>query len=241
MSMRALLLSAEPLAVAVGSRRLIGAGFEVEVETKPTAVLRRLLGGGVSLCIVDLDLEGGLEPAPAFSLMQAAQSTRTVLVAISAVYEVTHGWPLSAAKPFTSEQVRGWCPAGERLGLSNLTPISVERLAENLGGSLQDVLETLRDYESMAMPQHDALRVAIADQDWNAVGEIAHRVCGALGAIEASEAAAMCRQLMNAASARDMTTAALLGPRVIGLLAEVERSVTRHTGGGRPDHQLMAG
>ncbi len=89
----------------------------------------------------------------------------------------------------------------QRLGISELTPVSVERLADNLGGCLEDAVEMLRDYESMAVPQHHALRGAIAAEDWVAVADLAHRVCGALGAIEAREAAATCRQLMNAAGA----------------------------------------
>lgn len=241
MSIHALLLSDEPLTVSAGRRRLVSAGFVVQNETNPAVALRRLRGGALGLFVVDLDLEAGVDRALAEALTQAALSTPTVLVAVSALQDSTHDWPHSAGKPFSVEQARVWrARATERLGIATPTPVSVDRLAENLGGNLEDVLETLRDYESMAVPHHDALRRAIAAEDWPAVAEIAHRVCGALGAIEACEAATTCRQLMNAASARDAAGASHLAASVVAQLICVEQSVARHIGRAQAVHHHAA-
>jgi HPt (histidine-containing phosphotransfer) domain-containing protein len=77
----------------------------------------------------------------------------------------------------------------------------------------------------MALEQHDRLRVALAEADWPRVGELAHRICGALGAIEARTAAGTCRLLMQAAARGELARARALGETVELQLAAVEQKL----------------
>ena len=229
MSMHALLLSDEPLTTTAGLRRLVEAGFEVELAANVAEALARLARGGVALLVVDLDHSEGIGPPEAVALMSAALAQATAVLAIGVPSTELRAWPRTATKPFTAEQARAWRAAAQpRLGMCEATPVSLSRLTENLGGSEADALDMLRDYASMALPQHDALRAAIAAEDWPRVAEVAHRVCGSLGAIEAREAAFTCRQLMGVARTGTPEEARRLAVHVLSLLGRVEASLDRH-------------
>lgn len=229
MSMHALLLSDEPLTTTAGARRLVEGGFEVEIATTVADALSRLARGGLALLVVDLDHSAGIGPQAAAALMTAALVQATAVLAIGVASPELRTWPRTATKPFSAEQARAWRAAAQpRLGMCEATPVCMERLVENLGGSETDALEMLRDYTSMALPQHDALRAAIAAEDWPHVAELAHRVCGSLGAIEAREAAFTCRQLMAVARTGSPDEARRLSVHVQALLDRVERSLVRH-------------
>lgn len=238
MSMHALLLSDEPLTATAGKRLLIDGGFEVETVATVTAALDRLARGGVVLLVVDLDHSAGIGAHEAAELMSAALAETVGVLAIGVPSPELRAWPRTATKPFTVEQVRTWRAAAQpRLGMCEATPVSIQRLAENLGGCEADALDMLRDYESMALSQHDALRTAIHAEDWPRVAETAHRLCGSLGAIEAREAAFTCRQLMNVARAGTPDEARRLAVHVLALLDRVEASLARHRARG-PTHAL---
>ena len=229
MSMHALLLSDEPLTTTAGLRRLVEGGFEVELAANVAGALARLARGGVALLVVDLDHSAGIGPQAAAALMNGALAHATAVLAIGVPSTELRAWPRTATKPFTAEQARAWRAAAQpRLGMCEATPVSLERLTENLGGSEADALDMLRDYAAMALAQHHALRAAIADEDWPRVAEVAHRVCGSLGAIEARETAFTCRQLMGVSRTGTPDEARRLAVHVLALLDRVEASLDRH-------------
>jgi len=114
------------------------------------------------------------------------------------------------------------------MGVAEAPAIAVDQLAQNLGGQRADALAMLADYADMALEQHDRLREALSNADWRRVGELSHRMCGALGVIEARTAATTCQQLMQAVMRGDIAGARALGETVDRHLAAVEQKLREH-------------
>jgi len=225
--MKAYLISDEPLTIAIGGGRLRSAGFEVSVGDDPEAAIVEIGEGGLALVLIDLDARRAPDARLVQRLRAAARASGCLLVATSAGPLPTGVWPLAVAKPFTRDDILGWrAHATPRLGMREATPFSLERLAESIGGHRGDAVEMLLDYEAMALEQHGLLRQAIAAEAWPRVAEVAHKICGSLGAIEAREAALTCRALMVAAGTPDAGRARTLSHRVLAYLDAVEQGLS---------------
>jgi HPt (histidine-containing phosphotransfer) domain-containing protein len=220
----AILLSDEPLTALIGADRLRAAGYGPRVVDCPRALISAFEAGGIVLGVVDLDHTAEVSESMRAAILSAAASAGAGVVAVSAARLGAGAWPHVAGKPFSVDEARTWraCQV-PRMGMAEATPLSLDRLAQSLGGQPADALAMLADYADMALEQHDRLRVALADADWPRVGELAHRICGALGAIEARTAATTCRALMQAAAREDVQRARALGETVDLQLAAVEQ------------------
>ncbi len=224
--MSAILLSDEPLTALLGAERLRAAGYGPRVVDCPRALLTGLESGHVALGVVDLDHTVELSDAMRTAILNAAAVAGAGVVAVSAGRSMPDLWPHTAGKPFSVDEARTWRALRvPRMGMADATPLSLDRLAQSLGGQPADALAMLGDYAEMALEQHDRLRVALAEADWPRVGELAHRICGALGAIEARTASATCRQLMQAAARGEADRARALGETVDRQLSAVEQKL----------------
>jgi HPt (histidine-containing phosphotransfer) domain-containing protein len=231
----AILLSDEPLTALVGAERLRAAGYGPRVVDCPQALLSGLASGGVALGVIDLDHTAELSPELRTAILDAAAAAGAGVVAVSASQPGAGPWPHVAGKPFTAQEARTWrALLVPRMGMAEATPLSVDRLAQSLGGEPADALAMLGDYADMALEQHDRLRVALSEADWPRVSELAHRLCGALGAIEARTAATTCRQLMQAAARGDLARARALGETVDPQLVAIEQKLRELLPGDRP-------